>query len=97
MKDVVGDRLFLSFILNFSVILFTWAVAFPIGFYSATRQYSWGDHGLTFLGYVGLATPNFLFALVLMYFANVAVRPLGRRHHGPEYLGQPGASARRSR
>src|SRR5260221_1090133 len=70
-KEVVGDRLLLSFILNFSVILFTWAVAFPIGVYAATRQYSWGDHGLTFLGYIGLATPNFLFALVLMYFANI--------------------------
>jgi peptide/nickel transport system permease protein len=70
-KDVVGDRLLLSFVLNFSVILFTWAVAFPIGVYAATRQYSWGDHGLTFLGYIGLATPNFLLALVLMYFANV--------------------------
>jgi len=66
-KDVVGDRLLLSFILNFSVILFTWAVSFPIGVYAATRQYSWGDHGLTLLGYVGLATPNFLLALVLLY------------------------------
>ena len=70
-KDVVGDRLLLSFFLNFSVILFTWAIAFPIGVYAATHQYSWGDHGLTFLGYIGLATPNFLLALVLMYFANV--------------------------
>src|SRR5207237_6734474 len=70
-KDVVGDRLLLSFILNFSVVLFTWAVAFPIGVYAATHQYSWGDHGLTLLGYIGLATPNFLLALVLMYFANV--------------------------
>jgi peptide/nickel transport system permease protein len=70
-KDVVGDRLLLSFVLNFSVILFTWAVAFPIGVYAATHQYSWGDHGLTLFGYVGLATPNFLLALVLMYFANV--------------------------
>ncbi len=69
--DVVGDRLLLSFVLNISVILFTWAVAFPIGFYAATHQYSWGDHGLSFLGYLGLATPNFLLALVLMYFANV--------------------------
>ncbi len=69
--DVVGDRLLLSFVLNFSVILFTWAVAFPIGFYAATHQYSWGDHGLSFIGYLGLATPNFLLALVLMYFANV--------------------------
>ena len=57
-KEVVGDRLLLSFVLNFSVILFTWAVSFPIGVYAATRQYSWGDHGLTLLGYIGLATPK---------------------------------------
>ena len=69
--EVIGDRLLLSFILNFTVILFTWVVAFPIGVYSATHQYSWGDHGLTFLGFLGLATPNFLLALVLLYFANV--------------------------
>ena len=88
-KDVVGDRLFLSFILNFSVILFTWAVAFPIGVYAATHQYSWGDHGLTFLGYIGLATPNFLFALVLMYFANVQFGLSIGGIMAPEYLGEP--------
>lgn len=70
-SEVVGDRLFLSFLLAFSTILFTWAVAFPIGIYSATHQYSWGDHGLTLLGFLGLATPNFLLALVLLYVANV--------------------------
>jgi peptide/nickel transport system permease protein len=70
-SQVVGDRLFLSFLLSFSTIIFTWLVAFPIGVYSATHQYSWGDHGLTFLGFLGLATPNFLLALVLLYFANV--------------------------
>jgi peptide/nickel transport system permease protein len=88
-KEVVGDRLLLSFILNFSVILFTWAVSFPIGFYAATHQYSWGDHGLTFLGYVGLATPNFLLALVLMYFANVQFGLAIGGIMAPEYLGQP--------
>src|SRR5215470_10337628 len=88
-KEVVGDRLFLSFILNFSVILFTWAVSFPIGVYAATRQYSWGDHGLTLLGYIGLATPNFLFALVLMYFANVQFGLTVGGIMAPEYLGQP--------
>jgi peptide/nickel transport system permease protein len=88
-KDVVGDRLFLSFILNFSVILFTWAVAFPIGVYAATHQYSWGDHGLTFLGYIGLATPNFLLALVLMYFANVQFGLSIGGIMAPEYLGEP--------
>src|SRR5262245_54392534 len=87
--EVVGDRMLLSFILNFSVILFTWAVSFPIGVYAATRQYSWGDHGLTLLGYIGLATPNFLLALVLMYFANVKFGLSVGGIMDPEYLGQP--------
>ncbi len=68
---VVGDRLFLTLVLNFTTILFIYVVSFPIGVYSATHQYSWGDHGLTFLGLLGLATPNFLLALILMYLANV--------------------------
>lgn len=84
--DVVGDRLLLSFVLNISVIMFTWAVAFPIGFYAATHQYSWGDHGLSFLGYLGLATPNFLLALVLMYFANVQFGLSIGGLMDPEYL-----------
>ncbi len=88
-KDVVGDRLLLSFILNFSIILFTWIVAFPIGAYAATHQYSWSDYGLTLMGYVGLATPNFLLALVLMYFANVEFGLAVGGIMDPEYLGQP--------
>ena len=86
--EVVGDRLILTFILNFSAILFTWLVAFPIGVYSATRQYSWGDYGLTLLGYVGLATPSFLLALVLMYFANVHFGMSIGGIMDPQYLGQ---------
>jgi peptide/nickel transport system permease protein len=70
-NDVVGDRLWLSFIVSLSVIVFTYAVSFPIGVYSAVRQYSIGDYTFTFLGFLGLATPNFLLALVLLYFANV--------------------------
>ena len=70
-NDVVGDRIWLSVIVSLATILFTWVVAFPIGVYSATHQYSWGDHGLTFIGFLGLATPNFLLALVLLYMANV--------------------------
>ena len=69
-SEVVGDRLWLSFLVSFSTILFTWMVSFPIGIYSATHQYSWGDYGLTFIGFLGLATPNFLLALVLLYIAN---------------------------
>jgi peptide/nickel transport system permease protein len=85
---VVGDRLFLSFLLSFSTILFTWAVAFPIGVYSATHQYSWADHGLTFIGFLGLAIPNFLLALVLLYFANVVFGTSVGGLMDPEFLNQ---------
>jgi peptide/nickel transport system permease protein len=70
-NQVVGDRLLMTFIVSFTTILFTYLVAFPIGVYSATHQYSWTDHALTFLGFLGLATPSFLLALVLLYLANV--------------------------
>src|SRR5438067_11217897 len=70
-NQVVGDRLLMTFIVSFSTILFTYIVAFPIGVYSATHQYSWSDHLLTLLGFLGLATPSFLLALVLLYLANV--------------------------
>ena len=68
---LIGDRIYLSIIVSLVTIIFTWIIAFPIGIYSATRQYSWGDYGLTFLGLIGLATPNFLLALIFMYFANL--------------------------
>ena len=70
-NDIVGDRLLLTIIVSFATILFVWVVSFPIGIYSATHQYSLADYSLTFLGFLGLATPNFLLALVLLYFANV--------------------------
>jgi peptide/nickel transport system permease protein len=70
-SEVIGDRLALSFLIAFVTVLFTYAVAFPIGIYSATHQYSWGDYGLTLLGFLGLATPSFLLALVMLYLANV--------------------------
>lgn len=70
-SSVVGDRLWLTVLVSFVTIVFTWLIAFPIGIYSATHQYSWGDYGLTFLGLIGLAIPNFMLALILMYFANI--------------------------
>jgi peptide/nickel transport system permease protein len=69
-SEVVGDRLMLSIIVAVATIIFVWVVSFPIGVYSATHQYSAGDYGLTFLGFIGLATPNFLLALILLYAAN---------------------------
>src|SRR6188768_1175409 len=70
-SEVVGDRLWLTVLVSFVTIIFTWLVAFPIGIYSATHQYSWSDYGLTFLGLLGIAIPNFMLALILMYFANI--------------------------
>ncbi len=87
--DVVGDRLFLTLVLNFTTIIFIWAVSFPIGIYSATHQYSWGDYGLTFIGFIGLATPNFLLALVLLYFANVWFGTSIGGLMDPIYIDQP--------
>lgn len=93
-SKVVGDRLLLTFIVSFTTILFTWIVAFPIGVYSATHQYSVGDYSLTFLGFLGLATPNFLLALVLLYLAN---RYFGTSIGGlmdPAYVDQPWTAAK---
>lgn len=70
-SEVVGERMWLTILVSFVTILFTWMLAFPIGIYSATHQYSWGDYGLTFMGLMGLAIPNFMLALILMYFANI--------------------------
>ena len=70
-SQVVGETLLLTVILKLATILFIYVVAFPIGVYSATHQYSWADHSLTFLGFLGIAIPNFLFALVILYAANV--------------------------
>ena len=68
-SDLVWGRLALTFVLSLASLLFVWAVAFPIGIYSAVKQYSIGDYLATFLGFLGLATPNFLLALILMYIA----------------------------
>ena len=88
-SEVVGDRLVLTILISIATILFTWIVAFPIGIYSATHQYSWGDYGLSTLGFLGLATPNFLLALVMLYFANVWFGTSIGGLMEPEYIDAP--------
>ena len=87
--EVVGDRLFLSMIVASGTIVFTWLVAFPIGVYSATHQYSATDHTLTFIGFLGLATPNFLLALIFLYFANVTFGTSIGGLMDPRYIDAP--------
>ena len=65
--EVIGDRLWLTMAVSFAALLLTWVIALPIGIYSAARQYSIGDYVATTLGFIGLAIPNFLLALILMY------------------------------
>ena len=88
-NQVVGDRLLMTFIVSFATILFTYVVAFPIGVYSATHQYSWTDHLLTLLGFLGLATPSFLLALLLLYLANVYFGISIGGLMDPKYVDQP--------
>lgn len=86
---VVGDRMWLTMILNFATVLFIYLVAFPIGVYSATHKYSLGDYGITFLGFLGIATPNFLLALILLYLANVWFGTSIGGLMAPQYVDQP--------
>jgi peptide/nickel transport system permease protein len=87
--DVIGDRMFLTMVLNFFTVLFIYVVSFPIGVYSATHQYSTADHTLSFLGFLGLATPNFLLALILLYLANVWFGTSIGGLMDPEYIDKP--------
>ncbi len=66
-SELIAERLPLTVIISIITLLFIYAVAIPIGIYSATHQYSIGDYGFTIFGFAGLATPNFLLALILIY------------------------------
>jgi peptide/nickel transport system permease protein len=66
-SSVIWERVWLTIVLSLGSVFITWAIAFPIGIYSAVKQYSLGDYVFTFLGFVGIAVPSFLLALVLMY------------------------------
>lgn len=93
-SELIGERLSLTVTISVFTILFTWAIALPIGIYSAVRQYSWMDYFLTIIGFIGLATPNFLFALVMLW---VSYAYLGLSIGGlfsPEYAEAPWSVAK---
>lgn len=69
--DVIGERIVLTMIMEVATIIFIWVVSFIIGVYAATHQYRMGDYVASFIGFIGLATPNFLLALVLLYLGKV--------------------------
>ena len=74
--EVVGEAIWMTIALNFFVILFVYAVALPLGAIAAVKANTWIDYTATFVGYIGLATPNFLLALILY-------------HKGAQWFGLP--------
>jgi peptide/nickel transport system permease protein len=88
-SSLIWDRVGLSFALSFSAMIFVWVVAFPIGFYSATHQYSVGDHCFTLVGFLGLATPNFILALIFMFISHQFFGQSVGGLFSPEYVEAP--------
>ncbi len=88
-REVIGDRMTTTIIVSVAAIILIWALALPIGIYSAVRQYSWGDYFFTFLGFIGIAVPNFMLALIVLYasFKYFNVQNIGGLF-SPEYLQQ---------
>lgn len=92
--DIIWNRLGMTTLVAFCTLLFVWIVAFPVGIFSAVRQYSVGDYIVTFLCFLGMATPNFLLALLVMY---LSVEFLGYSVGGlfsPEFINAPWSAAR---
>ena len=87
--EVIGDRLALTAVLTFTSIIFTWILAVPIGIYSAVRQYSVGDYAFTFVGFMGLAIPNFLLALIVLYVGFVWFDASVGGLFSPDMIDQP--------
>jgi peptide/nickel transport system permease protein len=67
--EVIGDRMALTIIVSLAAVVFIWVLALPIGIYSAVRQYSPLDYTFTFVGFIGIAVPNFMLALLIMYIS----------------------------
>jgi len=88
-SSLIRDRLLLTVIVSLATLVFTWLVAFPIGVYTATHQYSAADYFFTFLGFIGLSIPSFLLALLLAYaiFRLTGVSVVGL--FSPEYADAP--------
>lgn len=93
-SELIWERLGLTMLISFGALLFTWAVAIPIGIYSATHQYSIGDNIFTFIGLVGLSIPNFLLALIIMVVAALGFGQSVGGLFSPEYIDAPWSFAK---
>ena len=87
--DLIGERIVLTMVMETATIAFIWIVSFVIGVYAATHQYQVGDYVASFIGFVGLAVPNFLLAIVLLYVGKVYFGLSIGGLMDPEYIDQP--------
>lgn len=88
-SELVGERLALTLVLSVVTLIFTWALAIPIGVYSATHKYSWGDNLFTFLGFIGLSVPGFLLGLLLMFISVFYFNQSVGGLFSPQYVNAP--------
>ena len=88
-SSLIGERFMLTICISVATILFTWIVAVPIGIYSALRQYSVGDYVFSGIGYIGIATPNFILALLMMYISLEYFNVTPGGLFSPEYANAP--------
>lgn len=93
-SQVIGERLALTMLISVASLVIVWAIAIPVGIYSATHQYSFGDYLFSFLGFIGMAVPGFLIALILVYvvFDTTGVSMTGL--FSPEYQDAPWSAAK---
>lgn len=91
---LIADRLPWSLAVSFASFLLAYAIAIPIGLYSATNKYSLGDYALTVIGFIGLATPNFLLALIILWYYFVATGQVAVGLFSPEYIRAPWSFAK---
>ena len=88
-SEIVGDSLWLTVLVNLAAVLFVYLVALPLGVLAAARSRTWVDYTSAFVGYLGLATPNFLLALILFYYGHRWFNlPIGGLMD-PAFEGQP--------
>jgi peptide/nickel transport system permease protein len=93
-STLIWDRMGSTLLISLASLFMVWAISLPIGIYSAVKRHSFGDHAFTLLGFIGLAVPNFIMALTLMY---VSYRFLGQSVGGifsPAYVDAPWSMAK---
>ncbi len=93
-KDLLGERLLFTVILSVATLILTWALAIPLGVYSAVRQYSVGDQIISVISFIGLGMPGFLLALIILYFAVVVLGQEATGLFSKEFVDAPWSLAR---